>query len=685
MFKYIGLSKRTHPLDHKRYTAIAEKQTGLTRVDVSMLEKANSSTHHRLSRVQDVETAARLTQRLQDLAQIRAYFQTQRDVTFLGMYGWGAGCQVAAASGQGISEYDAIVYQKNGRIVVEKIGSCWQLFRQQAHFSGSVSSEVVTSGGDVFLLHPHFGGELSKKPSDAFFQPETRAMSPSVENTAPRSGSSSPEVVHDPVSEVKIQAPVASHLVTGIPGLRSPVENRREKGRRALNSHSPQSAICMSGEDFLKQMSKISKSGCTDAACSNQACQPIFPGAVNPPSVETTGRQAIPEGLDFFKKLPNASKDPLVVDTPEGCPCCLNAIDLDELAGLGKILNNTGEASHTSFELAQVDGSWGVAAGLAGPFAMLGLVAAYRNVTGAYATRQVLKDKLAEIERLIAEEATPQRLAYRYCLQYSLFDANWNMAVPGVLNGVSSASVLSTLVVTSPLAIPALGAYAIAQAGRGIYDTARSWNAMTGHAKIDQITCSKRRFYMSNTTAFTCMGMGALLVALAPLTFGATLIPGLCLLIPGTLASGVLNNIWPRKFRPRNGDLGVRRETLTTQHCETLIAQIRDQKTVIKTFKKKHMSNSVSLRVRKVLAKLAAVLPFCKDRAAKWLHAVGQEQIAASMTQMTEHQSELFASLGMDQSGDVTVSDLLTGHLKKLRYQQYGLVDFYWGLKRFEG
>ena len=499
----------------------------------------------------------------------------------------------------------------------------------------------------------------------------------------------------------------------------------------------------MSGEDFLKQLPK--PSGCTsdlctdskckpssnapkdalvvktevvcpcclDTACSNQACQPILSGAVNPPSVKTTRRQAQEKGELFrrsryedslkqapqtsgctrasctdvnCKPRPNASEDVLVVDTPEGCPCCLNAIDLDELAGLGKILNNTGEeASHASFELATVDPSWGVLAGLAGPFAMIGLVAAYRNVTGAYATRQVLKDKLAEIERLIVEEATPQRLAYRYCLQYSLFDANWNMAVPGVLNGVSSASVLSTLVVTSPLAIPALGAYAIAQAGRGIYDTARSWNAMTGHAKIDQITSSKRRFYMSNTTAFTCMGVGALLVALAPLTFGATLIPGLCLLIPGTLASGVLNNIWPRKFRPRNGDLGVRRETLTTQHCETLIAQIREQKTAIKTFKKKHMSNSVSLSVRKVLAKLAAVLPFCKDRAAKWLHAVGQEQIAASMTQMTAHQSELFASLGMDQRGDVPVSDLVTGHLKKLRYQQYGLVDFYWGLKRFEG
>ncbi len=516
MFKYIGLSKRTHTLDHKRYTAIAEKQTGLTRVDVSMLAKADIATRHRLSRRQDVETAERLTQRLQDLALIRDYFQIQMDVTFLGMYGWGEGCQVSAAPGQGISEYDAIIYQKNGQIVVEKIGSCWQLFRQQARFSGKGPSDVITSGGDVFLLHPHFGGELSKKPLDVFFQDETRAMSPSVEKTAPRPGSSSAEVVHDPISEVEIQAPVASHFVP--PGLRSPVENRRGKGRRALNSHFPESALCMSGEDFLTQLSKPSgctsdsctgancKPGphasqdalvvktevvcpfCSDATCSNQACQPILSGAVNPLLVKTTRRQAIPEGLDFFKKpscsysscrdascqpilsgavnslsvqttrrqaqergdsfrksryedplnqapqtscctsasctdakfkpSPHAPKDALVVKTEEGCPCCLNAIDLDELAGLGKILNNTGEASHTSFELAQVDGSWGVAAGLAGPFAVLGLVAAYRNVTGAYATRQVLKAKLAEIEQLIKQEATPQRLAYRYCLQY---------------------------------------------------------------------------------------------------------------------------------------------------------------------------------------------------------------------------------------------------------------------------
>lgn len=690
MFKYIGLSKRSHPLDHKRYRAIADKQRRLRAVDLAMLETADRATQRRLSVAQDAETAARLTQRCHDLAQIRTYFQTQTDVTFLGMYGWGAGCQVSAAPGQGISEYDAIVYEKNGRIVVEKIGSCWQLFRQQERFSGKVSSEVVTSGGDVFLLYPHSVEELRKKPSGAFFQDEKREMSPRVGNAAPGSGSSSAEVVYNPISELEMtgrQGILRARTHEPVHQKDIPKEDSKETQatqRKRLVAKPvalPVSGYCMSAEDFLKQPPKTF--GCTSASCTDSNCKPRQNSKTG-----SKGRRpfheknTIPESENLIQE---SWSDILVVDTQEGCPCCLNAIDLDELAGLGKILNNTGDAaSHVSFELATVDASWGLVAGLAGPFAMIGLVAAYRNVVGAYATRQVLRDKLAEVERLIAEASTPQLLAYRYCLQYSLFDTHWNIAVPGVLNGGSSTAVLSTLIVSSPLAIPALGAYATAQAGRGIYDMARFWNTMTGHDKIDQITRSKRLFYMSNTTAFTCMGVGAALVAVSPVTLGATLIPGLCLLIAGTVSSGVLNNIWPRKFRPRNGDLGVRRDTLNSQKCETLISKMREQKTIIKTFKKKHMHNSGALRVRKVLAKLTAVLPFCEKRAGNWLHALGQEQIAASMTQMTMHQSELFENLGIAIDAGVKVEDVVINGLKQLRYQQYGLVDFYWGLKRFE-
>jgi len=674
VFKHIGLSMRTHPLDHKRYTAIAGKQTAFRPVDLSMLANADLATQQRLALGQDVETTSRLTQRLNDLAQIRAYFQTQTDVTFLGMYGWGEGCQVSAAPGQGISEYDAIIYEKNGRIVVEKIGSCWQLFQKKDRFSRPVSSGGITSGGDMFLMNTPVDA-----PSEFFFgehrkTPVSFVMSPIVRSNERRSVVSSAvrqssldipdEDVGNPILASRLDT---QRLAVGVDVSEKTAITKSFPHKRRLKPQvmPPIGLYCMTADDpnFLKQMpSRVG--GCRDSNCTDSACVPVRLNVAVTPDERT---------------------DPLVIDVKEGCPCCLNAVDLDELAGLGKILNNTGdEAAHMSFELATMDASWGLVAGIAGPFAMIGLVAAYRNVVGAYATRQVLVAKLAEMDSLILEEATPQRLAYRYCLQYSLFDTNWNIAVPGLLNGGSSSAVLSTLIVSSPLAIPALGAYAMSQAGRGLYDMARSWNHMTGHDKIDQITRSKRLFYMSNTTAFTCMGVGAALVAVSPLTFGATLVPGLCLLIPGTVSSGVLNNIWPRKFRPRNGDLGVSREQLRSQTCLTLIDKVREKKSIIKEFKKRHFQSSLWLKTRRVSAKLMAVLPFCESKAGRWLHALTQEQLLASGTQLTLHQSELFQALGMSESGGKTVADLLTTELKALRYSQYGLVDFYWGLRRFE-
>ncbi len=172
MFKYIGISVLQSPLDMKRYTAIQKVSGHLQRSDLVVLDTALRATHLRLSQRPGEETERRLTQRLRDLPMIRAYFESNRDVVFLGMYGWGDGCQVSAASGEGISEYDAIVYLKNGKRYVEKIGSCWQLFQKQDRLSLLVSSGTITSGGDVFLMNTAvaepselFLGESRKTPA----------------------------------------------------------------------------------------------------------------------------------------------------------------------------------------------------------------------------------------------------------------------------------------------------------------------------------------------------------------------------------------------------------------------------------------------------------------------------------------------------------------------------------------
>ena len=72
----------------------------------------------------------------------------------------------------------------------------------------------------------------------------------------------------------------------------------------------------------------------------------------------------------------------------EGCPCCLASIDLDELAtALNEISAKGGnfEAHENSLgELADFSSGahWGIVLGIAGPLALVGLTASYRNIKG---------------------------------------------------------------------------------------------------------------------------------------------------------------------------------------------------------------------------------------------------------------------------------------------------------------
>ena len=84
------------------------------------------------------------------------------------------------------------------------------------------------------------------------------------------------------------------------------------------------------------------------------------------------------------------------------------------------------------------------------------------------------------------------------------------------------------------------------------------------NAKINQISQSKRNFYVANTAGFAIFAIGALVAALSVLSVvgQAGLIAGAVLLSVGAVSTAITNNIWTNKFRPRNGDLGKDRKEL---------------------------------------------------------------------------------------------------------------------------
>lgn len=196
------------------------------------------------------------------------------------------------------------------------------------------------------------------------------------------------------------------------------------------------------------------------------------------------------------KKQTDKDKNP-IKQSDEGCPCCAVAIDLDEVAtatneiksGLSNNHHNaTGEL--TDFSSAA---HWGVFLCISGPLALSGLTAACRNIKGSLDNRKKLNSVRKGLEKDIksykgqlkdksvkdAEKlgGVIDRLeAFRNNLKYSQFDTNFNLVVPGVINGAASSMVMSTAIYSSPFALPAIALYAGCQTARNGYDAYRTFN-----------------------------------------------------------------------------------------------------------------------------------------------------------------------------------------------------------------
>jgi hypothetical protein len=271
---------------------------------------------------------------------------------------------------------------------------------------------------------------------------------------------------------------------------------------------------------------------------------------------------------------------------------------------------------------------------------VIGLTAAERNMIGSKQTMKYLENLLDHIPPLIVTanalknhpdckvEDIPKfkRLitnleVFKRTLEYSMCDSMFNYTIPGAINGVASSFVLLSGIWHQPFALPFIALYSFAQSVRNGMDLIRvlhhkidkkdqfniSSNPMSrkmeervpliqreeysikiaGQNKVNQIAISKRRFFSSNTFNFTVFTAGAIVTfisipALAVGVGAATLPIGLGMLGYGAASTGIANNIWPNKFKPRNGDCGVDRFSLTEGSCLDEIGERRLLKKILK-------------------------------------------------------------------------------------------------------
>jgi hypothetical protein len=322
----------------------------------------------------------------------------------------------------------------------------------------------------------------------------------------------------------------------------------------------------------------------------------------------------------------------------EGCPCCIAGLDFDEFAAAVKEISKSNSQANSLVQVAELNSAshWGLILGTAAPFGLIGLAAAIRNIKGSYATHHHLNTLIAgldkDIQRFESQGLAKDLVklkAFRNSLLYSRFDSKFNLIVPGVINGVASSLVLSTAFLAHPFALPAIALYATGQVLRNAADLIKSaphqskvsvgdkLPLIEGKQKVNQIEQSKTRFYAANTAGFVTFATGALLTFLSIPTFGIfgagalTLPIGLALLSAGAISTGIMNNIWPRKFKPRNGDLGQARESWKSP--ENILLEISKLNRFKKNLEIGRSAILPNQKLKKFGLKILTAMPELKD------------------------------------------------------------------------
>ena len=267
----------------------------------------------------------------------------------------------------------------------------------------------------------------------------------------------------------------------------------------------------------------------------------------------------------------------------DGCPCCFGELDLDEFASAVKQLSKAKPGSDYLLKSAKLDSPehWGIYLGVIAPMALVGLTEAIRNVKGSLKNRKNLNLLIMGLSKDIAALKKTGNVqdvikleAFRKCLAYSKFNANYNLLIPGVTSGVASLLSLSAAFLSHPFALIAVGLYAMGQTLRNAADTIKvisskpeklmvgdSVQLVGGKQKVNQIQNSKFRAYLANSIGSAAFSAGSVITFISALGIpvfglGALTLPvGLGLLAFGALSTWGINNIWIKNFRLQNFDL----------------------------------------------------------------------------------------------------------------------------------
>ncbi|RAP34576.1 hypothetical protein DID77_00700 [Candidatus Marinamargulisbacteria bacterium SCGC AG-439-L15] len=311
----------------------------------------------------------------------------------------------------------------------------------------------------------------------------------------------------------------------------------------------------------------------------------------------------------------------LMGQSEEGCPCCMIGLDLDEIAAAMKVLANTSSGDTHLYGWADLDSdSYWIISPIVLLFATLGATAGFRNIKGSWQNW----DKLTKIIKSIDQTyAAVENLmvrsnlkALRATLWYSKYiDTLSNGIGPGALNLIASVTAASTVVYHHPWAPLPIGLYSGFQCARNIVDLirVRNWavpevskvsdgltvpnkQVMEGIAVATRLRKFQSLCYGAIATLFAMFSVGSFVIMNATFCLANQeqsssnmtnssrsnddapgdgdnmchdrLYAGLSLFFIGALSTTILNNIVPRLFRPRNGELSFgTRWLLTEQSC----------------------------------------------------------------------------------------------------------------------
>lgn len=560
-------------------------------------KKAKTITQTRLSNSKHTLKTARLKRRLKNLDQLENWITSKKNATLVGVCGWGEGASFAEKRMK-ISQYDTFYVRVNGKLQAYQLDSSFEV--QQW---GDAFTQSSTTGIESHALK-YTVGQLSKKLSKKFNY---------------------------------------------------------------------------SGKTYTKN---------TEAPIQLQkAPKPVFQTTKNILQVKETHHK----DHTHFSLISTTSRpsygDHNISNSDEGCPCCTAGLDFDEFAAaVNETLNSSTTESGSSIQsLADVGSAQhlGFALGIASPFAVLGLTAAVRNIKGCWNNRKKLNQVLKAVREAIKESEingetaqVRQLKAFKKSIKYSKFDTDFNLIIPGVVNGSASALVLSTILWHQPFALPVIGAYATAQFARNSIDLVRVWNHKIkpdhnhdlkhdylnriGIDKINQIGESKRKFYLSNALGFAAFATGSIITFASVLTLplfglGAVGLPvGIALLSLGAGSTGMMNNLWPRKFKPRNGDLGISRKTLDSDRIRHEIGKRKSMKSVLKNIRQKHCRQN---KTKQFFYHVLSALPWGDKYAQKLRHKDNLNAFKQSKESLKQNRTDALQGLLYSQDSPNEVKD----------------------------